>query len=223
MSRGRKLSETERALWQRVTRDVVPSDAPTRGPRGTEPSAMGDLLAEGPAAAPMALPPSRPAMARPASLSRRHYASTSVSALGAGDPGHDKRLQRARHGAALTSAGIDRVLDLHGMTEAQAYAAFASTLRRAFDQYEHCMLVITGKGGPASASAMAHRRHHGRRDEYDPHTDGDRSPRGVLRRRFLEWIDEPSLRPMIARASQAKPRDGGAGAFYVFLKKNRPR
>lgn len=59
-------------------------------------------------------------------------------------------------------------------------------------------LVITGKGRPPAQS--------------------DASRGGILRTRFLDWIEEAPVRSLIARVSQARPRDGGAGAFYVFLK-----
>jgi DNA-nicking Smr family endonuclease len=56
------------------------------------------------------------------------------------------------------------------------------------------VLVVTGKGRGGGQSA------------------------GVLRRRFLDWIEEPSVRAHLARVAPAHPRDGGDGAFYLFLK-----
>ena len=60
-------------------------------------------------------------------------------------------------------------------------------------------LVITGKGRSAAVEAGARP--------------------GILRSRFLDWIEEAPLKTQIARVAPARAKDGGAGAFYVFLKK----
>ena len=36
---------------------------------------------------------------------------------------------------------------------------------------------------------------------------------------FVDWVEAAPLRAAIARVGQAKPKDGGEGAFYVFLKR----
>ncbi len=112
------------------------------------------------------------------------------SAFEAGDPGLDRRVKRK-------SLAVERTLDLHGMTEARAHAALRSFLNSSYTEDLRLVLVITGKGGD---SRKTDRR------------------RGVIRARFLDWIDGPDLRPLIARASKAAQRHGGDGAFYVFLK-----
>ena len=98
------------------------------------------------------------------------------------------------HRIAKTRPNAGAVLDLHGFTQDQARAVLAAFLRRAQDQGESAVLVITGKGGTGE---------------------------GILRRRTPEWLAEPPLRGLVAGVSQAHPRHGGAGALYVALKRRR--
>lgn len=93
---------------------------------------------------------------------------------------------------------IDATLDLHGFYQASAHAALRAFINSAAARGHRCVLVITGKGAQSSGS-------------------------GVLRRRFLEWVEEQDLRENVARIAQAHQRHGGAGAFYVFLKSGRRR
>ncbi|MDE2336017.1 MAG: Smr/MutS family protein [Alphaproteobacteria bacterium] len=83
-------------------------------------------------------------------------------------------------------------IDLHGMTQAEAFAALDSFVRTAAAQKKRTVLVITGKG---------HRFE------------------GVLRRKLPEWLAEPELACHVVAVTPAQPKDGGAGAFYLRLKK----
>ena len=94
--------------------------------------------------------------------------------------------------AARRRMPVERVLDLHGMNQHGAELSVRSFISAASADERRLVLVITGKGGEG---------------------------RGVLRARFLDWVETSPLRGLIARVSPASPRDGGAGAFYVFLKK----
>lgn len=105
----------------------------------------------------------------------------------------DPKLDRR---AARGRLAIEATLDLHGFNQGAAHAALQQFLIRANSQHYRCVLVITGKGATSSGS-------------------------GILRRRFLEWVNEHGLRDMISRVAQAHQRHGGAGAFYVFLKSAR--
>ena len=88
---------------------------------------------------------------------------------------------------------IEDRIDLHGMTQAAAEVALRSFLLRSWDDGRRCVLVITGKGGFAK--------------------------RGVLHSRFGDWVNGEELRRFIARVSPAHQKDGGGGAWYVFLKR----
>ena len=88
---------------------------------------------------------------------------------------------------------IDRKIDLHDMTQDVAREVLVSALIKASQNNQRCVLVVTGKGGL--------------------------SYKGVLRRMFPLWLAAPDIRPMIASYAQAHQRHGGAGAWYVFLKR----
>lgn len=87
---------------------------------------------------------------------------------------------------------IDSKVDLHDLTQAQARPALQRAIIRASNRNYKCLLVITGKG-----------------------TRGE----GILRRNFVGWIEDPTIRPLIATYAQAHIRHGGSGAWYVFLKR----
>jgi DNA-nicking Smr family endonuclease len=91
---------------------------------------------------------------------------------------------------------IEARLDLHGMTEAQAHRALAAFIDSSHRAGRRCVLVITGRGLGSSGS-------------------------GVLRRAVPRWLDEARLRQQILAIAPAQPRDGGAGALYLLLRRNR--
>ncbi|MGF1544336.1 MAG: Smr/MutS family protein [Parvularculaceae bacterium] len=209
----RRLSAEERRLWRDVTRDVS-AMAPRRA--GETPQAPAATTT---AAAPTTLdstPASAPTMRSQHERSISPRASRPASgAYGGGDPRFDRR-------AANRRLPIDRRLDLHGMTQEAARRAFARFVVEARNAGCRCVLVITGKGGPASGDAMTKARLFGGLiDRFDPHSSGGEAigwRPGVLRERVREWVDAPDIRPHVSRMSPARPKDGGAGAHYVFLK-----
>lgn len=97
---------------------------------------------------------------------------------------------------------IDDTLDLHGLTQIAAQARLEGFIIKSVWENMRCVLVITGKG-----------------DFFNAPKDIMRAPKGILRERFREWLDAPNLRPFIAGISQANLKHGGAGAFYVLLKR----
>ncbi|MFQ5563404.1 MAG: Smr/MutS family protein [Parvularculaceae bacterium] len=112
-----------------------------------------------------------------------------------GDPGLERKARRRR-------LRPERAIDLHGLTQKKAHAALVRFLSISHTEGRRCVLVVTGKGAG---------------EKIDPFTE--RAPRGVIRARFRDWVNEPPLRELIARVAPAHPRDGGSGAFYVFLKR----
>ncbi len=188
----RILSSEETSLWQKVTKDVEPI---TQG----DPSSHAHLTACEDQNAPHTLvsKPPRKQYSKPLLTLNDVKASLSPlqhSLVGAGDPRQAKRVSRGRR-------NIDATLDLHGLTQEQAFQRLQLFLNQAKIHQNKCVLVITGKGPPEARNLPLHE-----------------APRGVLRRRFLDWVDGP-LSHHIASVSQAHQRHGGAGAFYVFLKK----
>lgn len=82
--------------------------------------------------------------------------------------------------------------DLHGHTQASASRALPAFLEHQQADGARCVLVITGKG---------------------------KEGQGVLRRNFLLWLESPGARRLVSGYAGAHPRHGGAGAFYVFLRR----
>lgn len=99
-------------------------------------------------------------------------------------------------------------LDLHGLTEDAAHRALITFLRGAHARGVRLALVVTGKGGA------------GVRDDapFDLELDGRK--RGVLKRMTPRWLAEPELARFVADARTAHVRHGGAGALYIYLRKN---
>ena len=91
------------------------------------------------------------------------------------------------------------MLDLHGMTQAAAHAALMRFLHRSQSAGYRLVLVVTGKGRPE-----------------DGLRPGDR---GVLRRMVPHWLGLPEARAVVLGWDQAGPRQGGAGALYVRLRR----
>lgn len=95
--------------------------------------------------------------------------------------------------------GIDGRIDLHGLTQDKAFAALEQFLARHIQSGARCLLVITGKGRDADSGTH----------------------KGVLKQLVPEWISCGRFHPFILSVSPAKPKDGGSGAFYVLLRRNR--
>lgn len=98
---------------------------------------------------------------------------------------------------------IDATLDLHGMTADQAKVYLQSYLVHAHKSGHRMILVITGKG-----------KHKGT-DEFN------RPKGGILRQSLRDWLTGPMLASKVLQVSQAQPKHGGAGAFYVYLRRIR--
>jgi DNA-nicking Smr family endonuclease len=87
---------------------------------------------------------------------------------------------------------IAATFDLHGHTQASAARALPAFVERQQADGARCLLVITGKG---------------------------REGQGVLRRNFLLWLESPGARRRVSGYAEAHPKHGGAGAFYLFLRR----
>ena len=112
---------------------------------------------------------------------------------------------RARDRKLLTSVAVRKIvpqarIDLHGMRQVEAHSALSRFLRRAHGKGHRIVLVITGKGG----------------GEGDVWWEG----RGVLRRNLPNWLDTPEMKTLVVGYQEAAQQHGGAGAFYVQLRKS---
>jgi DNA-nicking Smr family endonuclease len=109
-------------------------------------------------------------------------------------PGLDKRNQtRLRRGRLP----IDGRIDLHGMRLEEARAALLAFLAAQFQRGSRCVLIITGKGERGRGT-------------------------GVIRAALPQWLNDGALRPGVVAFAEAQPKDGGSGAFYLYLRRSRP-
>lgn len=189
----RTLDHEEAALWRAVVDTVTPLHKTTEAPPSAlplSPSGTGKLHGiKDPA-------PSNVTVSTSTSYGR-HAPPPAPSGLHGGDPGLARRIARGR-------LAIDATLDLHGMTQAEAHARLLRFVEFGRLRGDRTLLIITGKGPPSSERCS---------DLFGA------SPRGILRRRFLEWITAPPLAVHVGTVREAHQKHGGRGAFYVILKK----
>lgn len=186
--RSRSLTAEEARLWAEVARSVVPlggREAPP--PDEPPPSGPTPPAADPPRPAPS---PSRPLPSPPPRLA--------LPPLAPLEPRTVRALSRGR-------TRPDAVLDLHGLTQAEAHRRLVAFLRAAQSSGHALVLVITGQGGVGSLSG-------GQRDLLG-------GERGVLRRVVPQWLGLPELRPIVLGFETAGPRQGGAGALHVRLRR----
>ena len=99
-----------------------------------------------------------------------------------------------------------KVIDLHGYTLREANKAIEDFINKAFLENVNKLKVVTGKGLHSE-------------NEKDPYVSKDLS---ILKYSVPEFILNNSyLMSMINQITHAKLEDGGSGAFYIFLKKNK--
>jgi DNA-nicking Smr family endonuclease len=99
-----------------------------------------------------------------------------------------------------------RSIDLHGYTLDEANKTIEDFIKKAFSENVNRLIIVTGKGLHSE-------------NEKDPYVSKDL---GILKYSVPEFItNNPSLMNMINEIKDAKIEDGGGGAFYIFLKKNK--
>jgi DNA-nicking Smr family endonuclease len=88
-------------------------------------------------------------------------------------------------------------LDLHGMTAGEARIAVDGFLTRAHQNGQRCVLIVHGRGLNSK----------------------DQVP--VLKHRLTTWLSRGSWSRLVLAFTSARPCDGGAGALYVLLRRQR--
>lgn len=88
-------------------------------------------------------------------------------------------------------------LDLHGQNMEQAYVSLSRFIKAAYQDGKRQILLITGRG--------------------------KNSPGGdaVLRERVQSWLTRDPFKRVTLAFCTAQPRDGGAGALYLLLRKRK--
>jgi DNA-nicking Smr family endonuclease len=141
-------------------------------------------------------PPAPPPPARAAAPGRPAPATDPSDAR----PQMDRRrFDRLRRGRLEPEAR----LDLHGMDSARAHARLTDFIVRAHADGLRLVLVITGKGRAGEGDGIMPRRS------------------GILRHSLPHWLGAPPLMARILEVAPAHARHGGAGAFYVYLRRVR--
>ena len=114
-------------------------------------------------------------------------------------PNKDNKFQRK------TSLKI-KSIDLHGYTLEEANRYIKNFINRSYEDGINKLIVVTGKGLHSQ-------------NEKDPYVSKNLS---ILKYSVPEFISNNQiLMKIIHEMQDAKIEDGGAGAFYIFLKKNK--
>ena len=99
-----------------------------------------------------------------------------------------------------------RSIDLHGYTLEEANKTIEEFIHKSFREKINKLIVVTGKGIHSQ-------------NEKDPYVSKDLS---ILKYSVPEFIENnKSLMNIINEIKDASIEDGGSGAFYIFLKKNK--
>ena len=193
-TRGRAITSDEAELWEQATRTLARVKSKPR------------VKACSPAAPPTAggavMPPRR------AGNSLQPSQCTGIAAAAPNQKGAALDVLDRRQARRIVAGktDIDDRIDLHGLRQAEAHHRLRAFLQSAYAKGLKTVLVITGKG-------VAHDRL-----DHLASALGERQ-RGVLRRSVPLWLAEPDLSPIVLSYGAAGTRHGGAGAFYVRLRK----
>lgn len=186
------LSAEDQKLWEFVTRSIKPF---------LRPSPSADLAPK--SKKPLqkqsvdAVPPGRWLDGVTSVSPGLRPPGAAFSSGGDADAGIDRRTtEKLRKG----KMPIDAVLDLHGLRQAEAQDHLNRFVLGHYQSGRRCLLVITGKGNRFTAG------------------DGEA---GVLRRMVPVWLGYPPLADKILLHSPAQPKDGGSGALYILLRRQR--
>tara|TARA_B100001248_G_scaffold175393_1_gene133133 strand:+ start:259 stop:672 length:414 start_codon:yes stop_codon:yes gene_type:complete len=97
-------------------------------------------------------------------------------------------------------------IDLHGYTLEEANKTIEEFINKSFKENINKLIIVTGKGLHSQ-------------NEKDPYVSKDL---GILKHSVPEFIkNNKSLMNIINEIKDAHIEDGGSGAFYIILKKNK--
>ena len=97
-----------------------------------------------------------------------------------------------------------RSLDLHGKTLDEANSIIENFIKKSYEDKVQKLIIVTGKGLHSD-------------NENDPYVSKDL---GILKYSIPEFVkNNENLMQIISNISEASVKDGGTGAFYIFLKK----
>tara|TARA_B100000900_G_C20393813_1_gene639755 strand:- start:143 stop:565 length:423 start_codon:yes stop_codon:yes gene_type:complete len=101
---------------------------------------------------------------------------------------------------------LTNTIDLHGFTLDKANKIIEKFIKDSFSKKVNKIIVVTGKGLHSQ-------------NERDPYVS---RKLGILKYSVPEFINKnKDLMKIINEIKEARIEDGGKGAFYIYLKKNR--
>ena len=107
--------------------------------------------------------------------------------------------ERFRKGKTKVGARID----LHGFTVDEAFLKVRDFILSSYNAGARSVIIVTGKGRLAIDEAgFVHKT-------------------GKLRKELANWLNHSDIRPYVLSFTEAMAKDGGEGAFYVYLKKRK--
>ena len=203
MSRRRSLRPEEQELWQAVARTARPMHGAVFLRKAEATPAEPPAAFHKPEVQPI---PPAPGLNR-FRIGERSQAKPMVDVL----PPLAERLATAP--VLMDRKNHDRMIrgklspeariDLHGMTVAEAHPELIRFILNSWGAGYRLVLVITGKGKQGPDHGPIPTRY------------------GVLKHQVPRWLHLPPLGPCVLQVSEAHLKHGGAGAYYVYLR--RPR
>ncbi len=196
MARRRTLRPEEEELWHAVARSTRPFKGRCRLALPEVPPAPVVVKPADPAPRPR-LPAFM--MGERARHETAHHIAPSLAESLASAP---LQMDAKTHGKMTRGKILPEArIDLHGMTLAEAHPELIRFLLNAQSAGLRLVLVITGKGkrGP-DIGPIPHRV-------------------GALRHQVPQWLRLAPLGPAVLQVTEAHLRHGGAGAYYVYLRR----
>lgn len=172
---SKTLTEEDRVLWSLVAKTTKPlrkAASASSPPEPPKPATMAEVLE--------AVPPEHLASPRPPQPRKEHVAH--------------KFDAQTRDKISKGRLPIEGRVDLHGLTQDEAYSLLLSFLGRAHASGIRYVLVITGKGSAARSD-------------------------GVLRKSLPLWLRTQPFRHLVSGIDEAARNHGGGGAYYVRLRR----
>lgn len=185
------------ALWEHVTSSVTPLKGKRKTANNADKAASTKTPEAKKTATPKAAAKAKPQPVATPQRSTRDVASkpalpvapATTRSSGGFDRSTETKLRKGQ-------LAIEGKIDLHGMTQDEAYRALQRFVTRAHAQHKRTVLVITGKGRVSQGG-------------------------GVLRRLLPMWVAEADLKSCVLACTPAAIKDGGDGAFYLRLRKHK--
>jgi DNA-nicking Smr family endonuclease len=199
MRRPRHVSPEERALWDSVARQADPLKKAARQNPPAKPKPTRPL--EGSSVPADVAPMPRFRVGQAVDHRRTNDLLPSLAEQMGGLPVQmdAKSFGKMKKGKLRPEARID----LHGMTLSEAHPELTAFILGAQAVGYRLVLVITGKGRM--------------RDDLAPMPARD----GILRHQVPQWLSLSPLREAVLQVAPAHQSHGGAGAYYVYLRRSR--